>query len=101
MSYQKKILLAKKILLIFFLNSIPVKIRGFASRTRDFSSKVNEDENEISRIPLPRKNKLEVLKSRVLFFRLEILKFRVFFCEEINPRDIISSPRFARGFKTS
>ena len=47
------------------------------------------------------KNKLEVLKSRDLFFRLEISKPRVFFCEEIDPRDTISSPRFARGFKTS
>ena len=61
------------------LLAILVKIRGFASRTRVFSSRVNEDENEISRIPLPRQNKLDVLKSRDLAFRLEISKPRVFF----------------------
>ena len=80
---------------------MPVKIRGFASRTRVFSSMVHEDENVISRIPLPRQNKLEALKSRDLVLGLEISKPRVFFCEEIDPRDTISSPRFARGFKTS
>ena len=61
-----------------------------------FSSRVNEDENEISRLPLPRQNKLVVLKSRDLVFRLEISKPRVFleidltkkYLEEIDPRDL-------------
>ena len=45
------------------------------------------------------KNKLEVLKSRDLFFRLEISKPRTNRGEEIVSRGSISSPRFARGFE--
>ena len=82
-------------------NSIPVKIRGFASRPRDFSSRVNEDENEISRIPLPRQKQTRGIKISRFVFSSRDFKTSSFFCEEIDPRATISSPRFARGFKTS
>ena len=47
------------------------------------------------------KNKLEILKSRDLFVRLEISKPRENRGDESVSRGSISSPRFSRGFEIS